>query len=303
MGFHCAIGCDEPQMGLTTKINLALLAACAIGLAIGALVLSRVFTDDIRGQALQNARIMMTEADAIRHYTADRLVPLLPTERDGQFVAETVPDFAAKTTFHELREAFPSYNYREPALNPTAPSDRAADWEAGVIQTFRNHSDERELVVERDTPLGATLNLARPITVDQASCFRCHSFPFAAPSALTASYGTSNGFGWKFNETIGAQIVSVPMAVSFQAERTALISFLIMLIGIFAIIFLVLNLLLRYLVIGPVKRLSEAADAASLGKEGVEIYVRTGKDEIVSLAQSFNRMRESLRHAVAMVTR
>ncbi len=290
-------------MGLRLKINLSLLAACAIGLAIGGVLLHRVFADDIHAQVLQNARIMMTEADAVRRYTAGSLVELLPPERNGHFVAETVPDFAAKTTFHDIQTEFPGYDYREPALNPTAPSDRAATWEAEIIATFRNHSDAKELVVERDTAFGPTLNLARPITVDEASCFRCHSFPLAAPPALTASYGTSNGFGWKFNETIGAQIVSVPMAASFKAERTALISFLIMLIGVFAVVFVTLNLLLHYLVIAPVKRVSAMADAVSLGEEGVEIHVKGGKDEIASLAQSFNRMRESLKHAMAMMTR
>ncbi len=70
-------------MGLKTKINLALLAACLVGLAIGTVVLRQVFVDNVRGQVLQNARIMMTEADAIRRYTADRLVGLLPTAAHG----------------------------------------------------------------------------------------------------------------------------------------------------------------------------------------------------------------------------
>lgn len=289
-------------MGLRFKINLSLLAACAIGFAIGAIVLHRVFADDVRAQVLQNARIMMTEANAIRHYTADRLTPLLPTNRNGKFVAETVPDFAAKTMFQDIHAAFPGYDYREPALNPTAPSDRAVGWEAELIGTLRTHSGDKELVIERDTALGPTLNLARPITVDQASCFRCHSFPFAAPAALIASYGASNGFGWKFNETIGAQVISVPMAASLKAERSAFLSFLIMLVGIFASVFVTLNVLLHYVVIAPVKRVSAMADAVSLGEEGVETYVRTGRDEIASLARSFNRMRESLKHAMAMMT-
>lgn len=289
-------------MGLKTKINLALLAACLVGLAIGTVVLRQVFVDNVRGQVLQNARIMMTEADAIRRYTADRLVELLPAQRDGKFVAETVPDFAAKTTFHDFQTAFPGYDYREPALNPTAPSDRAAAWEAEIIQTFRNHADNKELVVERNTPFGPTLNLARPITVDQTACFRCHSFPVAAPAALTASYGTSNGFGWKFNETIGAQVISVPMAAAFKSERAAVISFAIILAGIFAVFFVVLNVLLHYSVIAPIKHISAMADAVSLGEECGEFPVKAGKDEVASLSQSFNRMRESLRHAMAMMT-
>jgi len=60
--------------------------------------------------------------------------------------------------------------------------------------------------------------------------------------------------------------------------------------------------LLHYLVIAPVKRVSAMADAVSLGEENVETYVRAGKDEIASLSRSFNRMRESLKHAMAMMT-
>jgi HAMP domain-containing protein len=296
-------GATDRIMGLKTKINLALLAACIAGLAIGTAVLRQVFVNNVRGQVLQNARIMMAEADAVRRYTADSLVGLLPAQRDGKFVAETVPDFAAKTTFHDFQAAFPGYDYREPALNPTAPSDRAAAWEAEIIRTFRDHTGDKERVVERDTPFGPTLNLARPITVDQTSCFRCHSFPVAAPVALTASYGTSNGFGWKFNETIGAQVISVPMAAAFKAERTAVVSFAIILAGILAIFFVILNVLLHYAVIAPIKHISAVADTVSLGEESVEFPVMAGKDEVASLSRSFNRMRESLKHAMAMITR
>ncbi len=289
-------------MGLRAKLNLVLLAACAVGFSIAAIVLHRVTIDDARGQVLQNARVMMTAANAIRKYTADALVPLLSMERDGKFVAETVPAFAAQTTFHEIQAAFPGFSYREPALNPTAPSDRAAAWEADIIGTFRIEADDKELVVERDTPIGPTLNLARPITIGEAACFRCHSIPAAAPAALTASYGTRNGFGWKFNETIGAQIVSMPMAAPLKAARDAFVTFLIILVAMFAVVFLIVNLLLHYLVIAPVKRVSAIADAVSLGEEGIEVYVKPGKDEIASLSISFNRMRESVKHAMAMTS-
>ena len=41
-------------------------------------------------------------------------------------------------------------------------------------------------------------------------------------------YGTANGFGWKLNEVIGMQVVSVPTAVPIvranQAFRTLMLS-------------------------------------------------------------------------------
>jgi protein-histidine pros-kinase len=91
------------------------------------------------------------------------------------------------------------------------------------------------------------------------------------------------------------------MAAAFKAERTAVISFVVILVGILAVFFVTLNLLLHYSVITPIKRVSAAADAVSLGEEGVEVHVKAGKDEIASLSQSFNRMRESLKHAMAMI--
>jgi HAMP domain-containing protein len=290
-------------LGLRAKVNLALFAACAVGLIIGGVALYRLSVNSAREAVLQNARIMMSAADAIRRYTADDLVPLLPTERGGKFVAETVPDFAATTIFQNIQAAFPGYSYHEPALNPTAPVDHAQTWEAGIINAFRAHADGEELVLERDTPLGLTLNLARPITVNEAACFRCHSFPAAAPAALIATYGASNGFGWKFNETIGAQLISVPMAAALKAARGAFFTFLIILIVVIASVFAIVNVLLHYLVIAPVKRVSAMADAVSLGTENVEVYIKPGKDEISSLSASFNRMRESIKHAMEMIDR
>ena len=289
-------------MGLRAKFNISILVAFLIGFGIAAAVLHSVFIDNAREQVLQNARIMMTAASAIRTYTADDLVPLLPMEHNGKFVAETVPAFAAQTNFKDVEKAFHGYTYREPALNPTNPTDRAEDWQADIIRNFINNPKQTELVAERDTPIGRTLNLARPVTVNDQTCLTCHSTAAAAPAALTQTYGTANGFGWKLNDTIGAQIVSVPMAVPLTVARNTFITFLVILVIIFAIIFLILNLLLHYLVIAPVKRVTAMADAVSLGDETIEPYIKPGKDEISSLSVSFNRMRESLKHAMAMIT-
>jgi HAMP domain-containing protein len=288
-------------MGLRAKFNLAILVAFFVGFGIAAVVLHSVFIDEARDQVMENARIMMTAANAIRKYTATDLVPLLPMEHDGKFVAETVPAFAAQQNFKDVQAAFPGYTYRELALNPTNLSDRAEDWEADLIHLFRNDSSKSELVTERDTPIGPTLNLARPIIITQDACLTCHSTPAAAPAALIKSYSAANGFGWKLNETIGAQIVSVPIAVPLNIARHTYVTFLIVLIGMFAIIFLILNLLLHYLVITPVKRVSAMADAVSLGEEDAETYIKPGRDEISSLSVSFNRMRESLKHAMTMI--
>jgi protein-histidine pros-kinase len=288
-------------MGLRAKFNLVILVAFAIGFALAAVALNQVFINNAREHVLEQARLMITAADAIRTYTVRELVPLLPKEHEGKFVPQTVPAYAAQKNFQAVQAAFAGYSYREAVLNPTNLSDRAHDWEADIIGLFRNDAKKTELVIERDTAVGPTLNLARPITVRNEACLGCHTTPAMAPPALIRSYGSVNGFGWKMNETIGAQILSVPMAVPLRLAQTAYVTFLGILVATFAVVFIVLNLLLHYLVIAPVKRVSAMADAVSLGEEHVESYVKPGKDEISSLSVSFNRMRESLKHAMDML--
>jgi HAMP domain-containing protein len=288
-------------MGLRAKFNLALLAAFVIGFVVAAAVLYRIVYDNAREQVLQNARIMMAAANAIRSYTSTNLVPLLPKERDGKFVAETVPAFAAQRNFKQLQDAYPGLMYREAALNPTNLVDRASDWEADIIRAFREDPERQEVVSERDTPTGLFLHLARPITVRTQACLSCHDSSYDAPQALTRTYGTTNGFGWKLNETIGAQILSIPMALPLKAARDAFVTSMIVMLLLAAIVFLVVNLLLHYLVLVPVTRVSALAEAVSLGDESHEPYIKPGKDEISSLSVAFNRMRESLKHAMDML--
>ena len=68
----------------------------------------------------------------------------------------------------------------EATLNPTNLRDRATDWEGDMMQQFRNDPQTREIIGERDTPMGRSLYLARPITAE-AKCLVCHSVPAAAP--------------------------------------------------------------------------------------------------------------------------
>ena len=186
-------------MGLRAKFNLVFLAAFAVGFVIAALVLRWVAINNARAQVLDNARIMMTAANAIRGYTANELDPLLPMEHDGKFVAETVPAYAALKNLKDLQSAFPGFSYREAALNPTNLVNRARDWETDIIRVFREEPGRQELVTERDAPTGPLLHLSRPIVVHTEACLTSHGTAAAAPAALTRSYGSANGFGWKLN--------------------------------------------------------------------------------------------------------
>jgi Protein of unknown function (DUF3365) len=162
---------------------------------------------------------------------------------DTEFHPQSVPAFAATEIFGYLREKFPNYFYKEATLNPTNPRDRATDWETDIVNQFRGDTGQTEMSATRDTPNGISLFLARPIKVSNVSCLECHTTAEKAPVEMIKLYGTANGFGWKLDDIIGAQIVSVPLAVPLQSAQAAFINLLWWLIGAFLVILLVANIM------------------------------------------------------------
>jgi protein-histidine pros-kinase len=115
-------------------------------------------------------------------------------------------------------------------------------------------------------------------------------------------YGTANGFGWKHNEIVGSQIVSVPLSVPVEKANQAFVTFMASLVAIFAALFALINLMLRRMILQPVNAMAEIADEVSKGKLDVPEFDTSGKDEIAALSRSFNRMRVSLEKAMKMLS-
>ncbi len=289
-------------MNLLIRVNLTLALVFAVGaLAAGAISASLLRTNAKR-EATAAAGLMMDGALAVRSYTASEIVPLLNAQMNSQFLPQSVPFYAATQNFLKLREHHPQYSYKEATLNPTNPRDRAADWEADIIQRFRNDAETHELVGERDTPMGRSLYLARPIRAG-AECLECHGLPAAAPRTVTALYGSNNGFGWQANEVIGAQLVTVPLAAAQGSADAALYVFMGSLVAVFAALMLALNVVLYFLLLRPVRRLAAAADALSLGDLSVPEFDATGQSEIAGLGRAFNRLRKSLEKSLKLLDR
>jgi HAMP domain-containing protein len=290
-------------MKLLAKFNLILGLVLGAGLAIAAAVSHHLLQEDAREDVLRQARLMMEAMQSARDYATKQIKPLLENQQEHlrSFLPQTVPAFAATENFDYLRASYPDYAYKEATLNPTNLRDRAVDWEADIINTFRNHSGgPKELVGERDTPTGRSLYLARPIQANPP-CLECHSVPRAAPAAMTRRYGPNNGFGWQPNEIVGAQIVAVPMTLPVRMANEAFQRLAIYLASVFLASLLLLDLVLLFTVVRPLRRLSTMADQISVGTMDVpELPVR-GKDEIAVLAGSFNRMRRSLDRALKML--
>jgi protein-histidine pros-kinase len=245
---------------------------------------------------------MMETALSMRTYTNKQIAPLLTRDelRKRIFFPQTVPAYAATESFNYLRANFPEYSYKEATLNPTNLRDRAVDWESDIIRNFRDNPGKPRLTGSRETPTGASFFLARPL-VAFPPCLECHSTPARAPAPMLAVYGSNNGFGWKPNEVVGAQIISVPASLPVAMADRAFRSMLIYVGAAALITLLALDLALVLIVIRPVAKLSSMADRISKGETGVEELPVRGSDEISVLAGSFNRMRVSLAKAINLL--
>jgi HAMP domain-containing protein len=289
-------------MGLRLKFNLVMLLVLLLGLGLDALYSYVVLSDNARREVLGEAAIMMSQADVISRYTDREIAPLLAEQSREHFLPQIIPFWVAQTNFRALQAQFPDYSFREPATNPTNPADRPTQDQADIIDVFARQPQLQEFVSERPGPTGPILQYSRPIRVADNSCLVCHSTPAAAPASMVERYGSANGFGWKFGDLVGAQIVSVPMRLPLDRANATFRASLIGLGLAFALMTLVLNVLLHITILRPVRRIVATANAVSLGNRDAAEIDTTGSDEIAALAASFNRMRKSLDHAMDLLS-
>ncbi|MFT3956713.1 MAG: DUF3365 domain-containing protein [Piscinibacter sp.] len=288
-------------MKLLLKFNLVFVLIFLLGLVVTGALTRQMLERNAKDETLQHARFLLEKALAVRSYTSTQVAPLLETQMKYAFLPQSVPAFSATEVLAKIQKNHPEYSYKEATLNPTNPRDRAVEWEADVIAEFRKAPDSKEFVGERDTPAGRALYIARPIKIADGACLRCHSTVEAAPRTLVEKYGPANGFGWQLGEVVGAQMVSVPMAVPLARANEAWALFMAMLSAVFVTIAVALNLMLWWLVIRPVTRLARLADRVSLGELSAPSFALGARDEIGRLATSFSRMRRSLVQAMKML--
>ncbi|MEK8034095.1 diguanylate cyclase [Ideonella sp. DXS29W] len=237
-------------MNLKTRLNIALGACAVVAVLLAGLYMRGQLRERAMGEVQREAELHMEAATALRGYTAEHVRPLLNSD-PAHFQVEAVPSFAATTAMTELHRRYPGVSYREVALNPTNPSNRATGIHAEIVEALRSTDAES---VQRQTSENGQhmLYFAKPLKVKDSACLVCHSTPAAAPPAMLVAYGDQHGFGWKMGETVGAQIVSLPMTVPLERAQQSLWQFLAGACGVVLAVFLALNAMLRRVLLNPI---------------------------------------------------
>ena len=278
---------------ISSLVRRATVLVFVFALVVGSATFYFFFNAATMRHVEDEARTLLSLAMASRSYTIENISPLLSQLPDDTFHAEQVPSFAAQTLFRSIIVDETNYTYREAALNPTNPLDQADKFEAELIAEFRRNSDSTETQGVRQIEGAATFYIARPITISNQACLECHSTPNAAPPAMLALYGDKNGFGWKMDETIGIQILTVPVEDEFRSIYELVAIFFAMLVTLFIVVSLMVTLPLQRNVIQPLRRLAEVADRSSLRDDNAPLP-EGGAGEIQQLSAAISRLRASL---------
>jgi len=254
-------------------------------------------------QAEDEARTLLAAALAVRAYTTDHILPKLAEQPAASFVEETVPSFAAQTVFRTLSGQAKGYTYREPALNPTSPVDRASPFEVGLIRQFREHDDLKELTGVFDDGQQRLFYVAKPMRIVNPACLGCHSTADKAPPAMVARYGNTNGFGWQLNEVVGVQLLTVPVTAQL-AWLIRLTAYLAAgLLAIFLLCYWGLSTAMDTFLVRPMKSLAAAAESASLAGSPAVTVPPGAAAELTRIGAAIERLRRSVVRSLAQLGR
>ncbi len=183
-----------------------------------------------------------------------------------KFLPQTVPAYAATEQFNELRKKHPDYTTRKRRSTRPIRATVPRTGKPTSSTSFRiDVDDDRDRRRARYAHRPHALSLA----ADPDQERRVPDVPQhgrgRAQDDDRSLRATANGFGWKMDEVIGAQIVSVPMTVPIERANKTFTAFMGSLAAVFLAIFVLLNVMLYTMVIRRVTNLAGIADQVSLG--------------------------------------
>ena len=293
-------------MKIGTRVTLNLIIVFVIGILVSGIALAKVLDSKAQGEVNSKALVLMEMNNSTRNYTNERVQPLLLPKAENQdtFIPESIPAFSVREIFEYFRSTpdYANFLYKDATLDPTNLRDKADKFETKIVNKFREQPNTKTSSGYRTISGSKLYYTTRPIVIKNESCLRCHSTPERAPKSQLATYGTENGFGWKLNEVLGAQIVYVPAENILKNSRDSFILITGIVAMIFTAVVVIINLLLKTTVIQPIKNIASVAEQVSIGDMNAD-FGKQNKDEIGDLAEAFNRMKYSLEIAMNMINK
>ena len=284
---------------LAKKFTILLILVFAWGVVISGIALATVLQRHAENEITSKAFVLMATINSVRDYTNTQVRPELNEKLETEFLPQAIPTYTAREVFEMLRgdKAYKEFFYKSATLNPTNLRDKADEFETAIIERFRRETNLKEVSGFDSLSSEKFYYIARPLVISEPSCLACHSTPDIAPKTMIERYGTANGFGWKLNEIVGAQIISVPAPTVFQRAHQSFVLIMGIVVGVFTTVMIMVNYCLKRYIVRPLNRMAQVAEAVSTGDMDAE-FERLSNDEVGNIAEAFTRMKTSLTMAM-----
>ena len=150
----------EANMKLIWKFNLVLLGIFALGFVVAGYISYQALQANAREEILQNARLHdgSGAVDAQLHRRAGQAAARY-ADASTSSCRRRCPRSPRPSSSTSCARSTRTTRYKEATLNPTNPRDRAADWEADVVNMFRDdvdHDRDRRRARHADGPLAVS---------------------------------------------------------------------------------------------------------------------------------------------------
>ncbi|OQX19911.1 MAG: hypothetical protein BWK76_03205 [Desulfobulbaceae bacterium A2] len=259
-----------------------------------------VLKKNIDSETLEKARFYLSTIEAVRRQIGKVTRPAVMAKLPHEFLREAMStSFNARGVAERVQEEFSDYSFRHVSINPRHAPNKADSFETRLLSDFTTNRGMTQHSGYVKKGAKEYFYIAKPV-ISETSCLQCHGRPEDAPWEVVNLYGNTAAFGWEDNEVIASLIVYVPTEVAVRNATRALLLFGCFYTLIYIVTFLIIDRVIVSGIIKPIQRLGHTAEAISTGKFDQEFVVSTN-DEIKVLADSFNRMKISLKMAMQML--
>lgn len=251
-----------------------------------------VSNQQVHAEADKELSLLVDMVKSIREYIAKDVRPTML--KKGVFHPPVVSSTVAtgRVAAH-FKEKQPGYYIKVASDNPLNPANKPQPLESELLRRYRANPDKKTLVETGMIDGRPFLVSSRASTAKQA-CLRCHGDPKDAPVEITGPYGSDSGFGWEVGKIVGVTLVGVPLADINQIVLTRSLIIAAILSGIFGLVFLTINQLVKRNIISPVVEITHTAVAVSKGKLEQPLNVAQDDSEVGELARAVEMLRRSL---------
>jgi len=281
------------QKSLVKRFNLVLFVIYIISVLVTAPVTYMYTEDQVYSRAQEDLVLLVDVVKSIQKYVGTDLRPHF-TKQDIYYSPAISGMVATAKVAKYLKKKQPKYIIRNVSDNPLNMKNMATGIELGLLKTFRKNRRTKSINQIGKIDGKSYIISAAPKVTSKKGCLRCHGKPQKAPADVVSVYGTKSGYGWRMNEVVGVSIVGVPLddIQTLTIERSAyMIGALTVL---FALLFMLINSLVRRLILTPIVEITDVAKAVSGGDLYRVVEETDRNDEIGELSKAFELMRRSL---------